>query len=381
MSNLSSVIEPLNTAKGLPNEHYIDDKIFQEEKESVLFSNWSAIGFAKDTPKVGDVNPTTFLGMPLLVVRDNDKKVRVYQNTCRHRGMVLISERRNIRGTIRCPYHSWCYGLDGQLRSTPHVGGPGQNTHPDIKRNELGLVEIRSHVFMDVVFVNISNNAASFEEVHSDIINQWQEFDKPLYHNEDSSFELTVKSNWKLAVENYCESYHLPWVHPGLNLVSRLEDHYHIENTLKYSGQGSYVYSQLKGKDNEVFPDFDGLKKKWNTASEYISLYPNVLLGVHRDHTYAIILEPISTNKTREHVAIYYASAEATKARFKDLRIKNKFFWEDVFKEDIFVVEGMQEGRNGKFFDGGKFSPAMDGPTHLFHEWVATQINLGRKEL
>ena len=381
MSNLSSVIEPLNTAKGLPNEHYIDDKIFQEEKESVLFSNWSAIGFAKDTPKVGDVNPTTFLGMPLLVVRDNDKKVRVYQNTCRHRGMVLISERRNIRGTIRCPYHSWCYGLDGQLRSTPHVGGPGQNTHPDIKRNELGLVEIRSHVFMDVVFVNISNNAASFEEVHSDIINQWQEFDKPLYHNEDSSFELTVKSNWKLAVENYCESYHLPWVHPGLNLVSRLEDHYHIENTLKYSGQGSYVYSQLKGKDNEVFPDFDGLKKKWNTASEYISLYPNVLLGVHRDHTYAIILEPKSTNKTREHVAIYYASAEATKARFKDLRIKNKFFWEDVFKEDIFVVEGMQEGRNGKFFDGGKFSPAMDGPTHLFHEWVATQINLGRKEL
>jgi phenylpropionate dioxygenase-like ring-hydroxylating dioxygenase large terminal subunit len=381
MSNLSSVIKPLNTAKGLPNEHYIDDKIFQEEKESVLFSNWSAIGFAKDTPKVGDVNPTTFLGMPLLVVRDNDKKVRVYQNTCRHRGMVLISERRNIRGTIRCPYHSWCYGLDGQLRSTPHVGGPGQNTHPDIKRNELGLVEIRSHVFMDVVFVNISNNAASFEEVHSDIINQWQEFDKPLYHNEDSSFELTVKSNWKLAVENYCESYHLPWVHPGLNLVSRLEDHYHIENTLKYSGQGSYVYSQLKGKDNEVFPDFDGLKKKWNTASEYISLYPNVLLGVHRDHTYAIILEPISTNKTREHVAIYYASAEATKARFKDLRIKNKFFWEDVFKEDIFVVEGMQEGRNGKFFDGGKFSPVMDGPTHLFHEWVATQINLGRKEL
>jgi choline monooxygenase len=381
MSNLSSVIEPLNTAKGLPNEHYIDDEIFQEEKESVLFSNWSAIGFAKDTPKVGDVNPITFLGMPLLVVRDNDKKVRVYQNTCRHRGMVLISEKRNIRGTIRCPYHSWCYGLDGQLRSTPHVGGPGQNTHPDIKRNELGLVEIRSHVFMDVVFVNISNNAASFEEVHSDIINQWQEFDKPLYHNEDSSFELTVKSNWKLAVENYCESYHLPWVHPGLNLVSRLEDHYHIENTLKYSGQGSYVYSQLKGKDNEVFPDFGGLKKKWNTASEYISLYPNVLLGVHRDHTYAIILEPISTNKTREHVAIYYASAEATKARFKDLRIKNKFFWEDVFKEDIFVVEGMQEGRNGKFFDGGKFSPVMDGPTHLFHEWVATQINLGRKEL
>jgi len=379
MSDLSLVIKPINIAKGLPNEHYIDDMVHQEEKESVLFANWSAISFAKDVMNIGDVNPINFLGIPLLVARDNDQKVRVYQNTCRHRGMILISEKKNIRGTIRCPYHSWCYGLDGQLRSTPHVGGPGRNTHPDIKRNELGLIEIRSYVFMDVIFVNISNEAAPFEDVHTDIINRWQEFDKPLYHNIDSSFELSVNSNWKLAVENYCESYHLPWVHPGLNLVSRLEDHYHLEKPLKYSGQGSYVYSQLKGENDEVFPDFSGLDKKWDTASEYISLYPNVLLGVHRDHTYAIILEPESINKTREHVAIYYAASEASNSEFKDLRIKNKNFWKDVFKEDIFVVEGMQKGRNGKFFDGGKFSPIMDGPTHLFHEWIATQINIGRK--
>ena len=96
MSNLSSVIEPVNTAKGLPNEHYIDDVIFKEEKESVLFANWSAIGFAKDVMNIGDVNPINFLGMPLLVARDNDQKVRVYQNTCRHRGMILISEKKNI---------------------------------------------------------------------------------------------------------------------------------------------------------------------------------------------------------------------------------------------------------------------------------------------
>ena len=195
MSDLSLVIKPINIAKGLPNEHYIDDMVHQEEKESVLFANWSAIGFAKDVMNIGDVNPINFLGMPLLVARDNDQTVRVYQNTCRHRGMILISEKKNIRGTIRCPYHSWCYGLDGQLRSTPHVGGPGRNTHPDIKRNELGLIEIRSYVFMDVIFVNISNEAAPFEEVHTDIINRWQEFDKPLYHNIDSSFELSVNSN------------------------------------------------------------------------------------------------------------------------------------------------------------------------------------------
>ena len=36
------------------------------------------------------------------------------------------------------------------------------------------------------------------------------------------------------------------------------------------------------------------------------------------------------------------------------------------------VVEGMQKGRSAPGFDGGRFSPAMDGPTHAFHRWVAT---------
>lgn len=381
MSDLSLVTQPLNLAKGLPNEHYVDGETFKEERDSVLFANWSAVGFAHDVPNEGDANPIDFLGMPLLMVRDANDVVRVHQNTCRHRGMILVSEKGNIRGTIRCPYHSWCYGLNGELRSTPHVGGPGQNTHEDIKRNELGLIEIRSHIYMGVVFVNISGDADPFEEVHRDLLTRWAEFDKPLYHNSDSAFNLTVNSNWKLAVENYCESYHLPWVHPGLNLVSRLEDHYHLEEPKKYSGQGSLVYTQLKGEDGEVFPDFEGVSDKWNTASEYVSLYPNVLLGVHRDHTFAIILEPKAIDQTCEHVALFYATPEAVEAGYCGLRSANSAFWKEVFEEDIFVVEGMQKGRHGMFFDGGKFSPAMDGPTHLFHDWVATQINAGRAKV
>ena len=54
-------------------------------------------------------------------------------------------------------------------------------------------------------------------------------FDLTLHHGgPESSFILDVNSNWKLAVENYSESYHLPWVHPGLNSYSRLQDHYNI---------------------------------------------------------------------------------------------------------------------------------------------------------
>jgi hypothetical protein len=48
--------------------------------------------------------------------------------------------------------------------------------------------------------------------------------------------------------------------------------------------------------------------------------------------------------------------------------------WKTVFEEDIFVVEGMQKGRYAKGFDGGRFSPIMDEPTHVFHDWYARQI-------
>ncbi|MEM8538792.1 MAG: aromatic ring-hydroxylating dioxygenase subunit alpha, partial [Pseudomonadota bacterium] len=298
-SPLSSVLTDLNTANGLPNEHYVDPGVFAEERKSVLFANWSGIGFGKDVPEAGDAKPVDFLGMPLLIVRDRDGEIGVFQNTCRHRGMILVDAPKKIGGAIRCPYHSWCYSLKGELRATPHVGGPGQNKHEDVKNEDLGLMRIRTHVWRDVIFVNVDGAAPDFEIAHADLMQRWREFETPLYHGGAvSSFTLEVATNWKLAVENYCESYHLPWVHPGLNSYSRLEDHYNIEARGRYSGQGTLVYRQLTGDVGEVFPDFEGLGPQWEEGAEYIAVYPNVLLGVQRDHAFAIILEPKTCDRT-----------------------------------------------------------------------------------
>jgi len=374
--DLSGVLTSVATARGLPNEHYVSDAMFEIEKQRVLFDNWSAIGFAKDVAEAGEALPVDFLGMPLVVVRGKDDVVRVYQNTCRHRGMILVEEKKKVGGMIRCPYHSWCYALTGELVATPHVGGPGHNTHTEIRRDELGLIEIRSHVWRDIVFVNISGTAPDFTDYAADAIKLWQEYEgQTLFHSgPDSSMAFDVACNWKLAVENYCESYHLPWVHPGLNSYSRLEDHYHIEEPGKFSGQGTLVYRPMITEDGQRFPDFGGLSEKWQAGAEYITLYPNVLLGVHRDHAFAIILEPKAKDRTVEHVEIYYATEDAVGPAFDEMRKTNTRMWHDVFAEDIFVVEGMQKGRHGVHFDGGKFSPVMDSPTHCFHHWVASQL-------
>lgn len=370
-NDLTAVRQPIERAQGLPNEHYIDEGIFEEEKYAVLFASWAGLAVAADVPEIGDAKPIEFLGIPLLLVRDRENKVRVFQNSCRHRGMILVSEPKKIEGAIRCPYHSWCYSTAGELVSTPHVGGPGNNTHEAINKDDLGLTEVRSHIWFDTVFINVDGAADPFEVVHADLLARWKEFDKPMYHGgTESHFDLNLTTNWKLAIENYCESYHLPWVHPGLNSYSRLEDHYNIQEQGKYSGQGTLVYQQLKGPDDTVFPDFEGLSDKWDTGAEYIAIYPNVLLGAQRDHCFSIVLQPNTLSSTTEHIHLYYAQPDTS----QDMRGRNAHQWKGVFEEDIFVVEGMQKGRHSPLFDGGRFSPAMDGPTHNFHDWVAGKV-------
>ena len=369
--DLSAVMRPLSTANGLPNAHYTSADVYAEERERLWFSTWAGICVGADVPELGDAQPVDYLGVPLFVLRGRDGVIRVFQNICRHRGMTLVSEPRRIDGAIRCPYHSWCYSHEGKLMATPHVGGPGINTHPDIKRDELNLIEVRSHAWMDVVFINLAGDAPDFAEVHADLMTRWAEFDVPIFHGgEDSKFQLDCRTNWKLAVENFCESYHLPWIHPGLNSYSRLEDHYHIESPGKFSGQGTLLYRQIEDDDGAKLPDFAGLSEKWDTGGEYISVAPNVLIGVQRDQVFSFILESKGLKQTLEHIHIYYATPETPDG----LRAKNAAQWKEVFIEDIGVIEGMQAARGAPGFDGGRFSPAMDGPTHLFHQWVASRM-------
>lgn len=373
VQGLEAVLQNVDQARGLPNAHYISPEMYELEREHVFFKSWSALAFEADVPSPGDAFPVDFLGAPMLVFRARDGGIRVFQNTCRHRGMILVEKPTHLKGPIRCPYHSWCYDHNGALVRTPHVGGVDVDTHVAIKTDELSLFKVRSHVWHGTVFINVSGDAPSFEEEHENIIARWKEFDQPFsVPSKSSMFSMSLDTNWKLAIENFCESYHLPWVHPELNVISPIEAHYNIDDGDGYSGQGSLNYRQIQGKNGSKFPDFKAISDKWDTESEYVSFFPNVLMGVHRDHAYSVILMPKGPEKIEERVAMFYA--EDLDDNWADMLAENARIWRDVFSEDIGVVEGMQKGRHGPMFDGGKFSPVMDGPTHIFHKWVARKM-------
>ena len=381
LDKIEATKNSINEANGLPNECYLNDEYFKIERERVFFDNWIVVGVSSSVPEAGDAKPFNLMGIPLLILRDKNNKIRVFHNVCSHRGMILVKEECKLKNTIRCPYHSWSYNFNGELIATPHVGGMNIHETEGFIKSKSNLKEISTHVWMDLIFINVNKNKKDFEQSIYPLEKQWSKFiskedQKLIRHARDFGyFNMEVKSNWKLAIENYCESYHLPWVHPELNRVSNLKDHYHIEDISEtFSGQGSNKYSQ-QFDGNKKLSTFPNWPNDLYQNSEYVSLFPNVMIGIHVDHFYAFWLEPLSNNNTREHFEMYYVGDEsASSDEYKEIRKKNFAFWQEVMNEDVAAIEGMQKGRSSPVYNGGNFSPVMDTPTLMFHKWVATNL-------
>ena len=381
IEKLNNVDQTIEVANGLPNECYINNDYLAHEREKVFYNKWTVIGVASSIPNPGDAKPHNLLGIPLILLRDKDMKIRVFHNVCSHRGFKLLDKPCSLKNVIRCPYHSWAYDFNGKLVATPHIGGLNNHQSTNFNKTKSNLKEVKTKLWMDIVFVNINSNELDFDQYIKPLEERWSKFinkdDQKLIVKSDDYgyFSLEVKTNWKFAIENYCESYHLPTIHPELNKISNINDHYHIQGLPnRFAGQGSKKYDQIV-KGNKIFDTFPNWEKSMLKNSEYIALFPNVMIGLHIDHFYVFWLEPLAMNKTKEHMQMYYVGEESANGeQLKEMRKQNLKFWKDVMFEDINAVEGMQEGRNSPVYNGGNFSPIMDQPTHQFHKWVAYNL-------
>ena len=259
-SRLTEVLSETATAKALPNPCYTDPDFLAFERVRLFEAGWACIGFGKDVANPGDVVPRNLMGLPLILVRDTKNEIRVFHNVCSHRGAELVTEPCHVGAVLRCPYHSRAYDLEGKLKATPFIGGPNINRCDGFDKSAHGLRPVRTAVWFDMVFVNVSGQAPEFSTYIAPLAERWSMFDQSLIRHSgaDSSSTFDVNCNWKLAVENYCEAYHLPWVHPALNTYSKLEDHYNINEWDSFAGQGSRVYRPTLTETGEELPNFPG---------------------------------------------------------------------------------------------------------------------------
>jgi choline monooxygenase len=140
------------------------------------------------------------------------------------------------------------------------------------------------------------------------------------------------------------------------------------------SGQGTHVY-ELASVAGIKLPRIKGWPEDRLRYAEYISLYPNTLLGLQADHLFSVIVLPRRSDNSLEKLQISYVGRAQHDETFAPCRSAVLKSWDSVFREDIFAVEGMQAGRNSPGFDGGVLTPLQDIPTRHFHAWVAGCYN------
>ncbi len=375
LSDLDAVERPIAAASGMPNAAYTDLELHKFERDHLFAKTWTAVAFCDDHRNENMVTPLDFMGLPLLVISNPHGSPTVFHNVCSHRGTRLVNAPKKTNGLLVCPYHSWSYDLSGTLKATPCIGGPDIHQAEGFCREKHGLKPVRSHCWMGVLFVNLSADASPFNEHAAPLIERYQHYIGAdgaaalAPPQADSGLSLQANCNWKLAVENYCEAYHLPWIHPSLNTYSPLSRHYCMLISDDFAGQGTNTFNPvIDGEETlPIFPDWP--KDKYEIA-EYPVFYPNLLLGFQVNHFYALIIHPLGINRVREDLRIFYVGEGATD-RYQTSRKSNLQTWQKVFREDVNAVEEMQLGRNSPGFRGGVFSPTMDTSTHHFHQWVA----------
>jgi phenylpropionate dioxygenase-like ring-hydroxylating dioxygenase large terminal subunit len=198
-------------ATTIPYAWYRDPEQQERELELVFRRSWHYAGHLGDLQGPGSFFPTEVAGLPVVVVRDADGRLRAFLNVCRHRGAVVVSEPQ-CRGTIQCPYHAWTYGLDGALRAAPRSAG-----EPGFDRSELGLVPVAVDTWGPFVFVNPDAGAEPLAEALGDLPDVLAGGGVDLERMRFARrVPYEIRANWKIAIENYLECYHCAVNHPGL---------------------------------------------------------------------------------------------------------------------------------------------------------------------
>jgi phenylpropionate dioxygenase-like ring-hydroxylating dioxygenase large terminal subunit len=139
----------------------------------------------------------------VVVTRDDDGLVHAMLNVCRHRG-AEVTAGCGSAARLTCPYHGWVYALDGSGVSRRRA------EHFDGEPNALTRLPAREQD--GVIWVSA--------DPHGTIP------DQPLYGAERElaplglgdlrlfgSTTFTRPLNWKLAVDTFCEAYHLSSLH------------------------------------------------------------------------------------------------------------------------------------------------------------------------
>ena len=183
------------------------------ERERIFDRCWLYLGHESEVEKPGDFRRRNVAGRPLFFVRGKDRQVRVFLNTCSHRGALICRIDEGNADVLQCFYHAWSFNMNGELVGRPDEAGYSEG----FDRAEMGLKpppRVDSYRgFYFVCFNPYVEDLYTFlagAREYIDLIADQSEEGMRISHG---SNKYTMRSNWKLLCENSLDSYHVVPVH------------------------------------------------------------------------------------------------------------------------------------------------------------------------
>jgi phenylpropionate dioxygenase-like ring-hydroxylating dioxygenase large terminal subunit len=198
-------------------ERYFDQDFYQMEVELLWPRVWQMACRLEEIPQAGDFVEYEILDQSIVVLRTDDLGVRAFQNACRHRGVKVVEGRGTGATGFTCPFHGWCYGLDGK---NTFVSKARTFAEHNLQPEDLDLRPVRCEVWGGCAWINLDDGAPPLRpciEPFASIFDAWKV--ESLRTEWWYAFRLPV--NWKLAEEAFLEQYHVVETHPQLVIPGR----------------------------------------------------------------------------------------------------------------------------------------------------------------
>lgn len=187
--------------RSLPGECYTDPALYAREISGLWQRQWVFVGSVAEVPEAGDYLTVDLGPASVMVLRDDEERVRAFRNVCRHRGARLLTEPRGSVGNIVCGYHTWTYGTDGSLRYAPTMP-------PETDTSCLGLRSVHVREIGGLLFCCL---APEPPEDLDEVAARLTPYLAPhALHRAKvaAQVDLVEGGNWKLVLENNRECYH-----------------------------------------------------------------------------------------------------------------------------------------------------------------------------
>ena len=356
--------------RSLPFECYWRESILIQEQKYIFSNQWLGLGRADRLENHGEYEAFELCGKALVLMRDQDKVLRLFANTCRHRGAKLLESAGQCQA-ISCPFHGWTYSLDGNL-----INAKTMSENPNFDFLDHSLIEYELKDVQGFLFAFLGDQPTDLDTQLGDFSELHQPWSlDELITTRRAVFE--VQCNWKAFLDVFNEYYHLNNVHP-----TSIDNLYNIpeeadKTTGDYASQFGLTTGTgalLESHQSNALPKMENLDSPWNLGARYTWVFPNMTFAASQEAIWVYEATPISSGRCMVRQSICFPKTTTELPNFKEKSLVYYQRLDDALDEDIAALENQQKGLHKSPSIQGQFSPLMEANVANFAQWYANKL-------